>query len=253
MESTERVSNVLLAFTAGQAALGVTEIAKQLGMPKSAVHRTLTSLCRSGLVRRENGTTKYRLGLRAVDLGLAALNQGDIREAALPHLEGATEETEETTTLSLLAGRQRFYAAQVESPHDVRMTVEIGLRCPLYAGASGRAILAAFDEAALEEYLRVTPLVALTDSTIVEADRLRDDLDEVRARGWAAGIGERDPWAASVAAAFRDRDGQVIGSLSVCGPIGRFDPAAIERHAAVIVRASEQLTTDLGAQPALVT
>src|ERR1700749_4731741 len=102
MESTERVSNVLLAFTAGQAALGVTEIAKQLGMPKSAVHRTLTSLCRTGLVRRENGTTKYRLGLRAVDLGLAALNQGDIREAALPHLEAATDETEETTTLSLL-------------------------------------------------------------------------------------------------------------------------------------------------------
>lgn len=244
----ERVSKVLLAFTAGQPVLGVTDIARQLGIPKSAVHRTLTSLCRTGLVRQEAGSRKYVLGLRAVDLGLAALDHGDIKAAALPFMRAVTNETRETATLSLLAGRERFYAAQVESPHDVRMTVEIGLRCPLYAGASGRALLATFDPAALEEYLRLTVLGPLTDATVVEPERLRENLERVRREGYAAGRGERDPWAASVAAPFRDRGGRVLGCLSVCGPIGRFDLDTLGHHAGVVVRAAAGLSLELGAE-----
>jgi len=87
MESAERVSNVLLVFTSGEPVLGVVDIARRLGIPKSAAHRTLTALCRSGLVRQDPATAKYRLGMRAVDLGLAALDHSDIRSAALPVLK----------------------------------------------------------------------------------------------------------------------------------------------------------------------
>jgi DNA-binding IclR family transcriptional regulator len=247
VEASERVSNVLLSFTADRPALGVTEIAKQLDMPKSAVHRTLTSLCRTGLVRQESGSAKYRLGLRAIELGLAALDHGDVRAAALPLMHGLTEATGETATLSLLAGRERFYAAQVESPQDVRMTVEIGLRCPLYAGASGRALLAALDEAALGDYLRATRLAQLTESTIADVGRLRASLADVRARGFAAGYGERDPWAGSVAASFHGRDGRAIGSLSVCGPLERFDPGTTELYGGLVAEAAGRLSRELGA------
>src|SRR5215467_5863339 len=98
MESAERVSNVLLAFTSGEPVLGVADIARRLAIPKSAVHRTLTALCRTGLVRQDPATAKYRLGLRAFDLGLAALDHGDIRSAALPVLTEVTTRTCETTT-----------------------------------------------------------------------------------------------------------------------------------------------------------
>lgn len=253
MESAERVSNVLLAFTSGEPVLGVADIARRLGLPKSAVHRTLTALCRSGLVRQDPATAKYRLGMRAVDLGLAALDHGDIRSAALPVLRRITERTGETSTLSLLAGRERFYAAQVESPEDVRMTVEVGLRCPLYAGASGRAILAFFPEPELEDYLRSVALARLTARTLTDLRHLRASLEEVRANGYAASFGERDAWAAAVAAPFLDRDARVAGSLSVCGPVSRFESLAVADLGAIVGEAARQLTRELrSGQPAVI-
>lgn len=106
------------------------------------------------------------------------------------------------------------------------------------------------EPSALEEYLRLTPLVPLTEATIVEPDRLRADLEQVRRRGYALGHGERDPWAASVAAPFRAADGRVAGSLSVCGPLGRFEPDVIDAYARVIVQACERLSDELGSHPA---
>ncbi len=248
MESAERVSRVLLAFTAGKPVLGVSEIARSLEMPKSAVHRTLTSLARTGLVRKDPGTAKYRLGPHAMDIGFAAMDHGDVRAAALPFMCRATQQTDETTTLSLLAGRERFYAAQVESPHDVRMTVEVGLRAPLYAGASGRAILAAFEPAALDEYLESIRLVRLTDNTIVDIEGLRTALESVRARGFAVSRGERDPWAGAVAAAFHDAHGALLGCLSICGPLGRFESALVAEYGAIVCDSASQLSQALGAQ-----
>lgn len=245
MESAERVSNVLLAFTSGEPVLGVAEIARRLGIPKSGVHRTLTALCRTGLVRQDTATSKYRLGLRAVDLGLAALDHGDLRSAALPIMREITHRTRETTTLSLLAGRERFYAAQVESPQDVRMTVGIGLRCPLYAGASGRSILAFLPENELEDYLRSVPLTALTAKTFTTVPDLKAELELVRTRGYAVSRGERDAWAAAIAAPFWDRDGRVAGSLSICGPLSRFETAPVTEYAAIVAEATRRLSAEL--------
>lgn len=251
MESAERVSNVLLAFTSGEPVLGVADIARRLGMPKSAVHRTLAALCRTGLVRQDAATAKYRLGLRAVDLGLAALDHGAVRSVSLPIMRRLTDQTGETTTLSLLAGRERFYAAQVESPQDVRMTVEVGLRCPLYAGGSGRAILAFFPEPELAEYLRSVPLVGLTDRTIIGVEALRQELERVREIGYAVSRGERDPWAAAVAAPFRDADGRVAGCLSVCGPVARFESAPVDEFGSAVREASADLTAALAGERSL--
>ena len=246
MESADRITNILLAFTTGDASLGVSEIARRLSLPKSAVHRTLTALCRTGLLRRDQDAPRYRLGPAAVQLGLHALGHFDIRTAALPIMREVTDRTQETTTMSLRAGSERFYAAQVESPQDVRMTVDIGRRCPLYAGASGRAILAFLDDAEIDAYLTATALKPLTGETITDVSRLRADLTRVRETGYAASRGERDAWAAAVAAPVRARDGRVIGSFSVCGPLGRFTPEVAQRFGSIVMESAAKLSSELG-------
>ena len=251
MESVERVSNVLLAFASGEPDLGVSEIARRLGLPKSAVHRTLTALCRTGLVRRDPDVPRYSLGPRAIELSLAAMGHSDVRAAALPVMQDLVTRTRETATMSLLAGDERFYAAQVESPQQVRMTIEPGKRCPLYAGASGRAIIAFFDDARLDDYLARTPLKALTADTIIDGDRLRRELAKVRSNGYAASLGERDPWAAAIAAPVFARGEQVIGSLSVCGPRGRVGEAEIRNYGAAVSEAAARLSSQLGGGRAL--
>ncbi len=245
MQSVERTANVLLSFKAEEPVLGVSEIARRLGLPKSAVHRTLDSLVRIGLVARDRTSMRYRLGPRAKDLGFAALGIPDIRGLALPVLQELVRQTRETATLSLLSGHERFYAAQVEGPQDVKMSIEIGRRCPLYAGASGRAILAFFSTVQLSAYLKTTPLEALTDKTLTTREQLDSSLEEVRRNGYAVSLGERDAWAGAVAGPIFLGD-VLVGSISVCGPHTRFTPDKVAEYGQLVKEQTAQLSRQLG-------
>jgi IclR family transcriptional regulator, acetate operon repressor len=217
VQTVIRAANVLLSFQPGERWLGVSEIARRLALPKSVVHRSLAALLATGLVTRDPGSRRYGLGPRASDVGLAALGNTDTRGVALPFLEDLGARTRETVALSLLVGRERFFAAQAESPQAVRMTVPIGRRWPLYAGASGRAILAEFSSLRLAAYFASTVMVKLTSATLVDREALERLLAETRVAGWNYSSGEADRWAASVSAPiFFGRE--VIGSVSLCGP-----------------------------------
>lgn len=220
----------------------LTEIARAVDLPKTTTHRVLGALARTGLVARDGEDSRYHLGPEAVSLGLAAIGGPDLRTTAIPIMLDLRDRTRETITLSLRVGWERVYIAQEESAQDVRMTVEHGRRYPLFAGASGRAILAFLPAAELDEYLSSVALTPLTSKTITDPVRLRAELGCVRELGYAASFGERDASAASVAAPIRGFRGRAIGSLSVCGPVTRFDSARADELGALAHHAAEQLS-----------
>jgi DNA-binding IclR family transcriptional regulator len=242
MQAVDRVISVLMCFTDGQAEFGVTEIASELDLPKSAVHRVLESLVSSGLVSKQHERGKYRLGPRAMELSLATLGTVDIRSLALPVMEQMRDDTGETVTLSIRINRQRIYVAQVESRQDVRMTVDIGRRAPLYAGASGRAILMTFSPSELDEYLSHVELVPLTKQTPHDPRALRRTLDKDRARGHTVSVGERDAYAAAVAAPILSRTGHAMGSVSICGPGPRLSGELLARCEDAIAAGAKQIS-----------
>lgn len=245
MQSVERVSGILLAFTAGNASLGVSELSRSLQLPKSAVYRTLDALVETGLVTREVPGSRYRLGPRALDIGLAAVGGPDTRATAMPLMHELRDRTGETVTLSFRLGYERVYVDQAESPQDVRMTVEVGKRAPLYAGASGRAILAYLASDELEGYLARTKLVPLTPSTIIDVESLRNEVARVRSAGYASSAGERDPWAAAVAAPIFVAGERPIGSMSVCGPRPRFTAHVTMSYGAAVHDTAARLSRQL--------
>lgn len=244
MQSVERTCNVLLAFSAEEPVLGVSDIARRLGMPKSAVHRTLDSLVHMGFVVRDRSSMRYRLGPRAMDLGFAALGTPDIRGLALPVLQELVRQTRESATLSLLSGHERFYAAQIEGPQDIRMSVEVGRRAPLYAGASGQAILAYFSAQQFAAYVQSADLAQLTDRTITSQAELERRMATVRRRGYASSLGERDAWAAAVAAPVFLGDVSV-GAISVCGPNTRFTPDKVSEYGELVKHQAALLSEQL--------
>ncbi len=249
LQVTERIVRVLKAFSESGTALGVSELARRLELPKSVVHRTLTSLVRTGFLQREEASGRYRLGPEAIGLGLAALGRVDLVEIALPHMEVLRSRTGETVTLSVRVGSARVYVAQLVSPQDVKMTVEIGRRWPLYAGASGRAMLAMLPPADLEQHFATVQLVPLTDRTIVAEEALRASLAEVRAQGYAVSLGERDPWAGAVAAAVITPARGVLGAVSVCGPLPRFTEDRVAAFVPALKEAVQGIGERLGAAP----
>jgi DNA-binding IclR family transcriptional regulator len=240
-EAADRVADVLLLFARSDEPLGVSVIARDLGLSKAVVHRILQSLLSRSLVQPVPGRSSYQLGPSAIGLGTRAWSQLDVRTVAAPILKDLRDRTRETTTLSILVGRHRIYLDQFESPQEIKMAIEIGPRFALHSGASSRAILAHLPPAFAEEASRE---LARTQEGFDEPAFLRE-LEETRRRGWTASHNERGTGGASIAAAFFDGVGNVLGSISVSGPVFRYPGDHEAEHATLVVEAAEAITEAL--------
>jgi IclR family transcriptional regulator, acetate operon repressor len=234
----ERALDVLQCFgRSGQATLGVTEIADELGLSKAVVHRTLSAFRSRGFLEIEESTHRYRLGPEILVLGLGYLDRIEVRSLARETLTALVSATNETATLSVRVGWTRAYIDQVTPNRDVKMVVQLGEPFPLHAGASSKALLAFLSETEQEEYLTGHALAAMTPNTITDPDRLRKELAAIRAAGFAVSFSERDASAGSVAAPVLGHEGIPVGVISVSGPVERFraeaDSASRELLAAV--------------------
>ena len=244
-EGAARVADVLMLFTSGGDVLGVSAIARELGLSKAVVHRILRSLANRQLLAVDEASRGYRLGPASAALGARALRGSSLRSIGLPVITALQQETGETTTLSSVVRDGRVYLAQVESLKEIKMTVELGTRFPLHAGSSGKAILAFLPAARRAAVLEGT-LAQLTPHTVVDASRLAEELETIRHTGIAHSRGERQADAGSVAAPVFGVEGAVVGSVSVCGPVSRVDEAARNRIAPALGRAADTISCGLG-------
>lgn len=244
-EAAARVADVLMLFTSGPDALGVSAVARELGLSKAVVHRILRTLADRQLIVPEPESRGYRLGPASAALGARALRGSGLRSVGVPVIRTLQQETGETTTLSALVPGGRVYLDQVESAREVKMTVELGVRFPLHAGSSGKAILA-FLPGEEQEALLNAGLGRLTSRTIMDPDQLRAELAGIRREGVASSRGERQADAGSVAAPLFDVDGEVVGSVSVCGPLSRVDDEARHRMAPALRSAADTISRQLG-------
>jgi len=132
-----RALAVLDALADGEAELGTNELARRTGINASTVSRLLATLAGAGLVERVAGTGRYRLGLRLVQLGNAALERLDLRAIARPHLRELVAITDETATLSAPGERNAVTIDFVQSPSSVQSVARVGR--PSVAHATSRA------------------------------------------------------------------------------------------------------------------
>jgi DNA-binding IclR family transcriptional regulator len=235
--AVERAVAVLGALADGPDDMGTNEIARRTGLNASTVSRLLATLAKDELVRRVPSSGRYRLGVRLVQLGNAALARVDLREVVRPHLQALMEATGETATLSVPGGETAVTVDFVQSPSTVRSVAEIGRPSVPHATATGKVYLAYAGSVPLG------PLRALTPRTITDPEQLAREVDEVRERGWAQVRGEREAELHAVAVPILDATGRLVAVLGVQGPAGRFDDgamtAAVERlqdHAATLSR-----------------
>lgn len=238
---------MLVLFVTEGRPLRVTEVARSLDMSKAVAHRILQSLTSRSVLRQAPGRATYVLGPVLTGLAASAWSPGELRALSGPVLRELRDRTGETTTLSVLVGRERVYVGQHESPHDVRMVVELGQRLPLHSGASSKAILAFlpadYAEEAIDQLRRTTP--------DLDAVGFRSTLAEIRGRGYAVSRNERNTGAGSVAAPVFGPADTVLGSISASGPMFRFDGAAHDGQARPVVSAAHAITEALARGPRL--
>jgi DNA-binding IclR family transcriptional regulator len=240
-ESADRVADVLLLFGQSDEPLGVSRIARSLSLSKAVVHRILQSLTSRSLLQLVQDDSTYVLGPAATLLGIKAWSHMDLRTLASPILRKLRDETQETTTLSVLIGHQRIYLDQFESPQEVKMVVELGSRFPLYWGASSRSILAFMSP----RFIADAVLHLTTAGPDFDADAYVRELETVRRKGFALSLNERNTGAAAIAAPLFDVSGGVMGSISSSGPLTRYGLQDHEDHARLVVEAAGAITARL--------
>jgi IclR family KDG regulon transcriptional repressor len=236
VRAVERALDILLCFSGTETELGLSDIAKRIGLHKSTVHRLLASLESKGFVRRNPATEKYRLGWSVLELVSNINRSDDLSMIVLPEMTRLRDQLGETISLYTRAGMERIRIQAVESNQPVRRVANIGMRLPLYVGASGKVLLAFADEP-LEDFMNDPSW-----PKDLNRDEFRHAIQTVREQGYAVSIEEREAGAAAVAAPIFSRNGQIVAALSVSGPVDRFTKEAVERFAVAVRQSAERLS-----------
>lgn len=246
LTTVRNAARLLKEFRSREESLGVSELARRLGLGKSVVHRLLVTLAAEGLI--EHDERGYRLGIVMYELGEAVRVHLDLHAAAAPVLVHVREQTGESVQVGVLDGLEVVYVDRLESAHSLRLLTETGRRVPAHCTSSGKVLLANLEPALLEVHLD-RPLDRLTPHTIVDPEALRAELRRVRAQGWASAVDEREVGVASLAAPVRDASGAVVAALSVAAPVARVGARQRRKIAADVVEGAEAVSRRLGHSP----
>lgn len=213
-ETTFRVLEALMRLDGA----GVTELATELGIPRSTTYNHLSTLLANEYVVREGDT--YRLGLRFLDLGEYTRNQRRIYNVARPEIERLAEETGELANLLIEEHGYGVYLYRAEGERAVGLDTYAGKRVHLHCTSLGKVILAHMGDRQ-DEIIAQRGLPARTDRTITDRDALEESLASIRERGYAADDGERLSGLRCVAAPILDEAGEAVGAVSVSAPRSR--------------------------------
>lgn len=221
VEAVARAAAVLDALADAGGDAGTNEIARLTRINASSVSRLLATLAEVGLVAHVPDTGRYRLGLRLVQLGNAALAGFDLRDAAHPHLAALVEATGETATLSVPGEHEAITVDFVQSAASVRSVASVGRPSVAHATATGKVFLAHGGTPP------AGPLVSYTDRTITGSEELAAEIAAVRRRGWARATGEREIDLHAIAVPVLSARGQLVAILGLQGPASRFTRTAM--------------------------
>jgi len=231
-----------LAFSEGPRAL--TDMAKFCGVTKSNAYRLLKTLEECRYVRQDVRTRTYEPTMRLWELGTRFFNRVNLTGAAGSHLQALAQATGESVYLSVVDHDEVIYVDKVDSAHAVRAYVGIGERAPLYCTGTGKAMLAYLAPETIERVCR--NLKPYTPNTVTDANALKAQLAEIRARGYSVTVGEWRPGVMAFAAPIRTPTGIVLAGVSVVGPLERMREANAANHTAALLETAGRIAKELG-------
>jgi IclR family transcriptional regulator, pca regulon regulatory protein len=246
VQSLERGLAVIRAFDRAHPELTLTEVATATGVTRATARRFLLTLADLGYVRTDGRF--FSLSPRVLELGYAYLSTLSLPEVAEPHLEALVAEVNESSSVSVLDGRDVVYVARVPTSRIMTVSISVGTRFPAYATSMGRVLLAGLSDEDLDACLKNVALQPLTPRTVTSEPVLRAELARVRAQGWALVDQELEEGLRAVAAPIRDRSGRAVAAINVSAHAGRRSLEAMRRDLVPpLVATAARISADLPA------
>jgi IclR family transcriptional regulator, pca regulon regulatory protein len=218
-QSLERGLLILAEFRPTTPELGISDLARSLGLSRSTSHRYVATLARLGYLQQNAATRKYRLGPRVLDLGFAAINSMELRQISAPHLQRLADETGHTVNMAILDGTDIVYIERCRTSQlgqrEIDLDLHIGSRLPAYCTSMGKVLLAYLDPVRRDELLDRIELLDRGPNTITTRTALEGELERVRARGLAVNNEELAYGLRSIAVPVRGQKGEVVAALNL--------------------------------------
>jgi IclR family transcriptional regulator, KDG regulon repressor len=245
LSSVANSLRLIKAFSEDHYEIGISDLAKRLGLAKSTVHRLASTLLEQGMLEQNAGDGKYRLGLALFELGTLVRRKMDFTVEARPFLRTLAERTGETVHLAILDHDSVLYIITHESKQALRMGSKVGTRVPVHSTAVGKALLGFQPD---EEIARIIArgLPASAPNTVVDPKALRRELALVRARNYAVDDEESEVGLRSIAAPVFSHSGNVIAAISIAGPVHRMTKKMLLGWVRELVDAAEAVSQRLG-------
>ena len=236
---------LLKAFSEEQVEIGISDLAKRLGVAKSTVHRLAVTLVADSMLEQNPETGKYRLGIALFRLGSLVRRRMTMSNEARPLLRDLREKVNETVHLAVLDGSEIMYVFNLESTQAIRMRSDVGVRKPAYCTAEGQAILA-FQPAEVVERVVRDGLNPRTPQTITDPLALKKVLEAVRIRGCAIEDEESELGMRCIAAPLRNDAGEVVAAIGLAGPVSRLSKKALATFIPHVIETAAAISARLG-------
>jgi IclR family transcriptional regulator, acetate operon repressor len=234
-QTINRAAQLLTLVLDAEQPRGLTELADDAALPKSTASRLLGALEREGLIQQRGRRGRFEPGpvLRRF------ASRGQLVELAQPHLEALSEASGETINLAVPGPLGVEHLAQIESRHFLGTGQWVGRRVPYHCTAVGK-VLIAFGGA------EPGPLEPLTPQTIVDPERLDNEIARVREQGYATAVDELETGLSGLAAPIADG----MAALSISGPTLRLDAQRMADLCATLIHEARALGQEMGVHAA---
>ncbi|MGA2269422.1 MAG: IclR family transcriptional regulator [Bryobacteraceae bacterium] len=240
----KKALEILCTFTSGPAEWGVSQISRELHLPKSTTHNLLRTLRGSDFLTQDAETKLFRLGPRVFELGLRASEILKVEAIAYPHLRELREATRETAKVAVPSDGQILIVAAAESAFQLHTRGDAGGRAYLHCTGLGKAILAAMPDDQVRVEVARHGLIRMAPNTITSMDRLERELESIRKAGYALDWEESEAGVRCAAAAVRGSNGRVVAAISVSGPSFRMTESRLHDLAQRVMQHAEAISRE---------
>ena len=245
LSSVTTAIHLMKTFSEDEPELGISELAKRLGIAKSTVHRLATALLDESLLEQNPDNGRYRLGIGLFSLGSQVRTRLDVAAEAKPILHELRQRTGENARLAVLHGRNVVFIHDFESSEPVHLRSITGQFRPAHATAEGLCLLAGMRGPALEAFLG-EPLPAPTPNTVADPEALLDRVRRVKRQGFATEDEESEAGTRGVAAPIHSADARVVAAIGMAGPRLRIKKRDFAQLAEAVMQAAQKLSERLG-------
>ncbi|MCL5073793.1 MAG: IclR family transcriptional regulator [Actinobacteria bacterium] len=222
------------------------EIADELGMYKSMVHRIISDLNENGYVKRNNFTMKYSIGLKFLDISKEVIENLDVRQAAYDIVRELNKITKETIHMAMFLNNQAIYVDKVETEHPIRTFSQIGMRPSFYCTGVGKAIIAFQSPEIINQILDSITFIKFTKNTLTSKEKFLKEINKIQKDGYALDNEEHAEKIICIAAPIRDYTENVVASISITTVTYRMSIKDILKYKDLIINSAYMISKKLG-------